>query len=331
MLLAKIPRRRYLDHPTPLEKLEHLTKELGGPKIYMKRDDLLPLTSGGNKTRKLEFLIGDALKHEADTIITTGALQSNHCRLTLAAAIKEGLKCHLVLQERQSGTYDQKASGNNFLYELLKPEDMTILPPDMNALEEMNRIAVKLRDKGRNPYVIPLGGSNEIGSLGYVACAQEIIQQADALDVKMDHIVLAVGSGGTFSGLALGFGINYSDVSLTGIHITGTKETQDPLVKRQIENTANFLQIPFDIPIDRLFFYDQYVGEGYAMPTEAMIEAVKLVARTEGILLDPVYTGKAMAGLIDLIRKGIFTKDEHVLFIHTGGSPALFHQKDLFL
>src|SRR5690625_725225 len=179
MLLANIPRRRYTACSTPLEKLEHLTKKLDGPTLYVKRDDLLGLTAGGNKTRKLEFLMGDAIKHGADTIITTGALQSNHCRLTLAAAIKEGLKCQLVLQEKQLGTYDPKASGNNFLYELLGAENITVIPPDANALEEMNRIAVRLRDEGRNPYVIPLGGSNEIGSLGYVSCVQEIIHQTD--------------------------------------------------------------------------------------------------------------------------------------------------------
>src|SRR5690625_352447 len=179
MLLAKVPRRSYTAYPTPLEKLEHLTKTLGGPTIYMKRDDLLGLAAGGNKTRKLEFLMGDAIKHGADTIITTGALQSNHCRLTLAAAIKEGVNCQLILQEKQPNTYDKKASGNNFLYELLGAENISVIPPEANALEETNRLAVKLRDAGRNPYVIPLGGSNEIGSLGYIACVQEILYQAD--------------------------------------------------------------------------------------------------------------------------------------------------------
>lgn len=331
MLLAQKPRRRYTSRPTPLEKLEHLTNELGGPAIYMKRDDLLGLTAGGNKTRKLEFLMGDAIKHGADTVITTGAIQSNHCRLTLSAAIKEGLNCQLVLQEKEAGTYDKQASGNNFLYELLGAENITVIPPEANALEEMNRLAVKLRDAGRKPYVIPLGGSNEIGTLGYVACVQEIVQQTADLNVHMDHVVSVVGSGGTFAGVALGFGLHYSDVSLTGIHITGTNETQNPVVKQHIENAANYLQIPFNIPTDRMQFYDEYVGDGYAIPTDEMIAAVKLVAQTEGILLDPVYTGKAMAGLIDLIKQGVFTKDDNVLFIHTGGSPALYQHQNLFL
>jgi len=331
MLLAKVPRRSYTAYPTPLEKLEHLTKELGGPTIYMKRDDLLGLTAGGNKTRKLEFLMGDAIKHGADTVITTGAIQSNHCRLTLAAAIKEGLNCQLVLQEKQPGTYDKQASGNNFLYELLGAENISIISPEANALEEMNRLAVKLRDEGKNPYVIPLGGSNEIGTLGYVTCVQEIIQQTDKMKVPMDHIVAVVGSGGTFAGLALGFSLHYSDVSLTGIHITGNNETQESLVRQHIENAANFLQIPFHIPTDRMQFFDKYVGDGYGIPTDEMIVAVKLVAQTEGILLDPVYTGKAMAGLIDLIQQGVFTKDDNVLFIHTGGAPALYQHQNLFV
>src|SRR5699024_4421521 len=146
-----------------------------------------------------------------------------------------------------------------------------------------------------------------------------------------NHIVSVVGSGGTFAGLALGFGIHYSDVSLTGIHITGTNETQEHIVRQHIENGANFLQVPFNIPTERVQFYDDYVGEGYGKPTDEMVEAVKLVAQTEGILLDPVYTGKAMAGLIDLIKQGKFTKDDHVLFIHTGGSPALYEHKNLFV
>jgi len=315
---------------TPIEKLEHLTEELNGPNIYMKRDDLLGLTAGGNKTRKLEFLVADALKHGADTLITCGALQSNHCRLTLAAAVKEGLNCQLVLEEKIPGSYDAKANGNNFLYHLLGVEKVKVVQQGANVLEEMNRLAVDLRNNGRKPYVIPLGGSNEIGTLGYVACAQEIAGQTFDLSIKMDHVVTAIGSGSTFAGIALGFGLQYSHVALTGIGIMGDNDVQEPVVRQHIEKAADFLQVPFNIPTDRLRFYDEYVGEGYALPTNEMIEAVKLVARTEGILLDPVYTGKTMAGLIDLIRQGTFKKDENVLFIHTGGSPALYAQTDLF-
>lgn len=330
MLLANIPRRQYTSRKTPIEKLEHLTKALNGPTIYVKRDDLLGLTAGGNKTRKLEFLVADALRHEADTLITCGALQSNHCRLTLAAAVKEGLHCQLVLEEKVSGTYDEQANGNNFLYHLLGAEKIKVVPQGSNVLEEMNRLAVELRDRGRKPYVIPLGGSNEVGTLGYVTCAQEIVEQTFDMGVKMDHVVTAIGSGSTYAGIALGFGLNYSDVTLTGISIMGENDVQEPLVRQHIKNATNYLQVPFDIPTIRLRFYDNYVGKGYAIPTDEMIEAVKLVARTEGILLDPVYTGKVMAGLIDLIRQGEFTKDDNVLFIHTGGSPALYAHTNLF-
>lgn len=331
MLLADIPRRIYTPTQTPIEKLSNLSKELGGPTIYMKRDDLLGLTAGGNKTRKLEFLIADALNTGANTIITCGAIQSNHCRLTLAAAVKEGLQCQLVLEEKIPGTYSPDASGNNFLYRLLGAENIKVVPNGSDVLEEMNTLATNLKEKGRKPYVIPVGGSNEIGALGYIACAQEIIDQTFALGVKMDYLVSVIGSGSTFAGIALGFGVHYSDVEMLGMGITGNNDTLIPLVHHHIDQTAAFLQIPFDIPKDRLTFYDDYVGEGYAIPTLEMKEAVKLVARTESILLDPVYTGKAMAGLIDLIQKGTFTKNDNILFIHTGGSPALYANTDLFL
>lgn len=330
MLLAHIPRRTYTSVKTPIEKLEHLTKELNGPNIYVKRDDLLGLTAGGNKTRKLEFLVADALRHGADTLITCGALQSNHCRLTLAAAVKEGLNCQLVLEEKIPGTYNKQANGNNFLYQLLGSEKIKVVPQGSNVLEEMNRLAVKLRDQGRKPYVIPLGGSNEIGTLGYVTCAQEIVDQTFDLGLKMDHIVTAIGSGSTFAGLALGFGLHYSDVTLSGISIMGDNDIQESVVKQHIDNATDYLQVPFNIPTDRLKFFDDYVGEGYAIPTEEMVEAVKLVARLEGLLLDPVYTGKVMAGLIDLIHQGVFKQNENVLFVHTGGSPALYANTNLF-
>lgn len=331
MLLAHIPRRRYTQEKTPIEKLTNLSEKLGGPTIYMKRDDLLGLTAGGNKTRKLEFLVADALKQGADTLITCGAIQSNHCRLTLAAAVKEGLKCQLVLEEKRPGTYNPEASGNNFLYRLLGAENIKVVPAGSDMMAEMHQLADQLEEKGRKGYVIPIGGSNEIGALGYIACAQEIVDQTFEQGIPIDHIVSVIGSGSTFAGLALGFGLQYSDVTLTGIGITQDNDYLRPLVHKHIDQTAAYLDIPFEIDKEELQFYDEYVGEGYAVPTDEMIEAVKLVAETEGILLDPVYTGKAMAGLIDLIQKNTFTKEDNVLFIHTGGSPALYANENLFL
>ncbi|MCL2548687.1 MAG: pyridoxal-phosphate dependent enzyme, partial [Symbiobacteriaceae bacterium] len=176
MNLANYPRRRYTEGFTPLEHLPRLSEMLGGPDIYIKRDDLLGLTAGGNKTRKLEFLLADALAKGADTLITCGAVQSNHCRLTLAAAVKEGLKCHLVIEERVKDSYHKEASGNNFLFRMLglTDEDFTIVPGGSKMVEEMEKVAAKLQAKGANPYIIVGGGSNPIGATGYVACAEEI-------------------------------------------------------------------------------------------------------------------------------------------------------------
>ena len=228
MNLAKFPRRGYVTEPTPLEALPNFSKALGADiNIYIKRDDLLPGTAGGNKTRKLDFSMADAINQGADTIITCGAVQSNHCRLTLAWAVKEGLDCHLVLEERVKDSYNPEASGNNFLFQLLGVKSVTVVPGGSNMLGEMEKLAEKLRAEAR-------------------------------------------------------------------------------------------------VPAEKVVAFDDYVGPGYSLPTDAMVEAVKMLARTEGILLDPVYSGKAMSGLIDLARKGYFPKGSNVLFLHTGGSPALY-------
>ena len=196
MQLAHIPRRRYTLGPTPLEFLSRLTEHLGGPQIYIKRDDLLGLASGGNKTRKLEFLIADALNQGADTIITTGAVQSNHCRLTLAAAVKEGLRCRLVLEERVEGSYHPQASGNNLLFKLLGAEEITVVPGGTDLAEAMKSVAEDVINGGGKPYIVPGGGSNALGALGYVSCAEEILTQSFEMSLPIDHVVCASGSGG---------------------------------------------------------------------------------------------------------------------------------------
>ncbi len=330
MNLAQFPRRRYTAGKTPIEKLQNFSKVLGGPTIYIKRDDLLGLTAGGNKTRKLEFLMADALAQGADTIITCGAVQSNHCRLTLSAAVKEGLKCCLVLEERVPNSYKEKASGNNFLFHLLGVESITVVPGGSNMMAEMEKVADQLRAKGRKPYIIPGGGSNEIGATGYVACAQEILEQTFELGININHIVCASGSAGTHAGLLTGFYGNNSNIPVTGISVNRKKDVQEEVVYNLVQKTAARVGIKSEIPKETVVVFDDYVGEGYSIPTDGMIEAVNLLAKTEGILLDPVYTGKAMAGLIDLVRKGYFKNDENVLFIHTGGSPALYAYLDTF-
>ncbi|MBM7570037.1 D-cysteine desulfhydrase [Aquibacillus albus] len=324
MNLAKFPRRKYTEGDTPLEYLAHLSKELAGPEIFMKRDDLLGLTLGGNKTRKLEFLVADALEKNADTLITCGAIQSNHCRLTLSAAIKEGLDCILVLEERVPNTYNEAASGNNFLYRLLGADKVRVVAGGSDIAAEMEKEAELVRADGGSPYIIPGGGSNEIGATGYVACAQEIEQQMYEKGIDIDSVVCASGSSGTHAGLVTGFQGNNTNIPVVGVNVSRKKEEQEQLVYNLVQKTADRVGVKQTIASEAVTCFDEYVGPGYSLPTDEMKEAVQLLAKTEGILLDPVYSGKAMAGLIDLVRKGYFKKDQKLLFLHTGGSPALY-------
>jgi D-cysteine desulfhydrase len=323
MNLAKFARRRYTAAPTPIEKLCKLSAALGGPTIYMKRDDLLGLAGGGNKTRKLEFLVADALARGADTLITCGAVQSNHCRLTLAAAVKEGLKCRLVLEERVAGSYNPKAGGNNFLFKLLGVEKNKVVPGGSDMMQAMQQVAKEVESEGRRAYVIPGGGSNPIGATGYVACAEEILHQMFETGLKIDRVVCASGSTGTHAGLIAGFFGNNSNIPVIGVNVSRKKDVQEEMVHHLVQQTAAHVGINSKIPRDAVLCFDEYVGPGYSLPTAQMAEAVRMLARLEGILMDPVYTGKAMAGFIDLIRQGFFSREESVLFVHTGGSPAL--------
>lgn len=331
MNLSRFPRRRYTEGRTPIEKLEHLTKYFAGPNIYIKRDDLLGLSAGGNKTRKLEFVVADALEKGADTLVTCGAVQSNHCRLTLAAAVKEGLKCRLVLEERVANSYKPEASGNNFLYRLLGVENITVVPGGSNMMQEMQKVVDKLDRQGRKGYLIPGGASNPIGATGYAACAQEILTQTYEMGIRIDHVVTASGSGGTHSGLLTGFFGCNSNIPVTGINVSRKKDEQEALIYKLTQETAERIGINQSIPRDAVTCFDDYVGPGYSLPTQGMVDAVKLLARLEGILLDPVYTGKTMAGFIDLIKKDYFKNQENVLFMHTGGAPALYAYDTILL
>ncbi|MCA0174560.1 D-cysteine desulfhydrase [Bacillus sp. RAR_GA_16] len=330
MNLSSIPRRKYNYGPTPIERLNNLSEYLGGPEVFMKRDDLLGLTGGGNKTRKLEFLVADALKSNADTLITCGAVQSNHCRLTLSAAKKEQLDCRLVLEERVTDSYHSKANGNNFLFNLLNVGDITVVPGGSDMIKEMEKVAEEVRAEGKTPYIIPGGGSNEIGATGYVSCAQEIIMQLfeDSLDI--DYIVTTSGSAGTHAGLLVGMEGNNNHIPIVGISVNKEKKIQEENVYNLVKKTSDYLNVSNSIEKKLVNVFDDYVGPGYSLPTDSMKEAIKLLAEKEGILLDPVYTGKTMAGFIDLTRQGYFKKGEKVLFLHTGGSPALFDYTSLF-
>ena len=281
------------------------------------------LSAGGNKTRKLEFLVADALAEGADTLITVGAVQSNHCRLTLAAAVREGLKCRLVLEQRVPGSYDRKASGNNFLFDLLGVESVTVVDAGTDLGGAMQKIAAELKAEGRKGYVIPGGGSNALGAVGYVACADELLAQTFDMGLKLDHIVCASGSAGTHAGLLTGLTGANARIPVTGINVRRPRAEQEKNVHALCLDVAKLLDIE-PPPRESVTALDEWVGPGYSLPTPAMIDAVRLLASREGVLLDPVYTGKAMAGLIDLVRRGTFKKGEHVLFLHTGGAPALY-------
>lgn len=330
MGLVNFPKRNYINGCTPIEKMEALTKTLDGPAIYIKRDDLTGLPFGGNKTRKLEYLMADALEKGADTIITCGAVQSNHCRLTLAAAIREGIKCQLVIEERIPNSYDIHANGNNFLFNLMQPEAIHVYPFGQSPVEEMEKLAEGLRNEGRVPYIIPVGGSNEIGDLGYVACAEEIVQQMNKMDICFDRIFITSGSAGSHAGLLVGMKLLKKDIIVQGIGINRPYEIQKAAVLELANETLEKMEYePFLTPED-VFVDCNYIGGGYSVPTEKMQYAVELVARTEAIMLDPTYTGKTMSGLIDMIQKGDIKKGETILFVHTGGTPGLFAHPEIF-
>lgn len=327
MDLSRFPRRRYSVGPTPLEFLPNFTRALSpqgnGPKIWIKRDDMLGLFPGGNKTRKLEFLMADALAQGADTLITCGAPQSNHCRITLAAAVKEGLKCRFVIEERVPGSFSETASGNHFMFRLMGVESLTVVPGGSNMAAAMQKLADELATEGRKGYIIPGGGSNALGGLGYVACAQELQEQFFEQGVQIDRVVVGSGSSGTHGGLLAGFLGNHINIPIVGIGVSRDPADQEPLVHKEAQAVADLLGTGMTVPREAVVSVGGYWQPKYSIPNEAMVEAVQLLARTEAILLDPVYTGKIMAGLIGLARQGFFTPGENVLFLHTGGMPSL--------
>ncbi len=327
MDLSRFPRRRYTVGATPLEFLPNFTRALSpdgqGPNIWIKRDDMLGLFPGGNKTRKLEFLVADALAQGADTLITCGAPQSNHCRITLAAAVKEGLKCRFVIEERVPGSFHEDASGNHFLFRLMGVEALNVVPAGSNMAAAMQQVADELVAQGRKGYIIAGGGSNALGGLGYVACAQELQQQFYEQDVRIDQVVVGSGSSGTHGGLVAGFIGNHINIPIVGIGVSRDPADQEPLVYKEAQAVADLLGLGLTIPREAVVSVGGFWQPKYSIPNEKMVEAVQMLARTEAILLDPVYTGKIMAGLIGLVRQGFFKPGENVLFLHTGGLPSL--------
>ena len=331
MHLSRFPRVNLAHLPTPLEPMTRLSQALGGPNLWIKRDDCTGLSTGGNKTRKLEFLMGEALKLGADTIITQGATQSNHARQTTAAAAKLGLECHVLLEDRTGSEDSAYVYNGNVLLDQLHGSTISKRPGDTDMNAAMEELATKLRDDGKKPYIIPGGGSNPVGALGYVNCAAELLTQANNMQLKIDHVSHATGSAGTQAGLVLGLEALNSGIPVYGVGVRAPKEKQEEMVFSLAERTADYMGLkPGVIERSAVIANSDYVGDGYGLPTDSMREAVAMLAQYEGILLDPVYSGKGMAGLIDLIRKGHFKKGENVVFLHTGGSVALFGYPEIF-
>jgi L-cysteate sulfo-lyase len=330
MHLARFPRIRLFPAPTPLEPLPNLSKHLGGPQIWIKRDDCTVVATGGNKVRKLEFLAGEALALGADHLITQGAVQSNHVRQTAAVAARLGMKFTALLEHRIDTNDRDYLNSGNVLLDRLMGAALEYRPGGTDMQAALEARADELRAAGQKPYAIPGGGSNRVGALGYVGCAQELMQQADEMGLKIDRVVHATGSSGTQAGLVVGLeGVN-SGVRVLGIGVRAPKDRQEANVHKLAEATAEYCGVKGGIARSAVEANCDYVGAGYGIPTPGMAEAVTMLARMEGVLLDPVYSGKGMAGLIDLIRKGEIGKQETVVFIHTGGAVGLYGYNSFF-
>lgn len=334
MRFEAMPRVRLADLPTPLEELTNLRRLVGGPRLLIKRDDKTGLGYGGNKLRKLEYLLGDALRQGADTIITSGAAQTNHGRLTAAAAAKLGLKCVLVLTEEQPAHCEanmilDKLFGAEMYYVTIDREipasernDAYLAAGDLLTQE----IVQRLRREGHKPYVIPRGGRSLYGTCGYILAAFELYQQLINNGITADYIVLPTATCSTMTGIVLGTKIFSLSTQVLGISVSRSAAVGKAMVAEEFNHDAAALEYDYRLKPDEVQITDAFLGDGYAIPTPATYAAINLLARQEGILLDPVYTGKAMAGLINLIQQGYFGVNQTVVFLHTGGSPVLFKQ-----
>ncbi|MDQ7841287.1 MAG: D-cysteine desulfhydrase family protein [bacterium] len=321
MQLGRLPRIKLTSLPTPLEEAPSLSAYLGGPRILFKRDDITGLAFGGNKARKAEYLMGEAVDRGCDVVITVGAVQSNHARAIAAAARRLGLDAIVVL----SGEEPPERQGN-LLLDVILGADVRIINTDDNyvLMGVVEDIARDLRRQGRTPYIIPLGGSTPLGAAAFANAGLELLEQLNGRGIRADAIVHASGSGGTQAGLYTAMKVTQSGIRVQGISVGPTREVVTNRVRGLAEELVKLLRLDWRPHPDDIVVTDEYVGERYAVPTPAGLDAIRLVARTEGILLDPVYTGKAMAGLVDMVRRGQFGPDQTIVFWHTGGQPALF-------
>jgi len=314
--------------PTPLEYMKRLSDKLGGPRIFMKRDDQTGLAFGGNKTRKLEFILADAIEKKCDSIITWGGVQSNWCRQTVAGAKMFGLKPILVLSKKDDAppSYD-----GNLLLDAIMGADIRFVEPGEDRGKIAEKVTEEVKEKGQIPYVVSVGGSHvgysmtePLGAMSYTKAFLEIYSEAQKRRMKISHIVHATGSGGTQGGLCTGALVVDPRIKIVGISIGGDKASGQSSIVKISNKIAETLGLGISIHPEEVIVFDDYVGDGYGILNQATVDAILLLARAEGILLDPVYTGKAMSGLIDLIKNRTFKKSDHVVFIHTGGTPALF-------
>jgi L-cysteate sulfo-lyase len=328
MQLSKFARVSLAHLPTPLEYLPRLSEQLGGPDIYVKRDDCTGLATGGNKTRKLEFSMGEAVEQGADTIITVGAIQSNHVRQTAAAACKLGMACEVLLEHRVVHPSDTYTTSGNVFLDRIFGANLREYPGGTDFDVEMEAVAEEVRATGGTPYIIPGGASNTVGALGYVGCGIELLEQFSGQGLKIDHLVTATGSAGTHAGLAVGLRGSGSDLPILGIGVNAPQDVQEERVYDLAVETAELAGAPGCVAREDIIADCNYIGPGYGEPTESMNEAVLMLARFEGLLFDPVYSGKALAGMIDYVRQGRFTKGQKIVFLHTGGSAGLFAYAD---
>ena len=314
------PKLSFAHLPTPIEKLPRLSKLLGGPELLIKRDDQTGLAFGGNKTRKLEYLMASAVEEGADMVLSTGAAQSNHCRQTAAAAARCGLACTLVL----IGPEPEQASANLFLDKILGAK--IVWTEKSNRDETLQKAYDGARADGRKPYLIPYGGSNAVGAYGYYQAYRELHDQMK--NEMPDWIVFASSSGGTQAGLVVSAGLD-SHSKIFGISVDETEDQLKENVISIVQDLAGHMGQGVEFSENDILVNAEYTGEGYGIMNEKDREAIRLFAANEGVLLDPVYTGRAGAGLIDLVRNGFFKKGERVLFWHTGGTPGLFADRYL--
>jgi len=318
--LEIIPRLQHCLLPTPIVPMERLSEYLGKAKIFIKRDDLTGIAFGGNKNRKLEFLLADALLKGSDTIITEGAVTSNHCLQTAAFSRRLGLECELVLSD---SFLEEELTGNLLLNKILGVKIHRV-KSSAERKKKMREIAEKLAREGKQPYLIPTGGSNKIGILGYIAFMLEVADQSTQMETVFDYFIFATGSGGTQAGLIIGSKLYYPDLSIIGISV-GDKKS---VIKKAITTIIADFEREWDqnlaVKDEDITILEDYANEGYGVPNKAMVETIKLVARLEGLFLDPVYNGKAMVGLLDLITREEIPSDANILFLHSGGGPAIF-------